>query len=620
MPTVTVKPNALPAVSILNQPVAGVKIEPPKPTPPPPAFKLGPFTSFHPDGGPGVASRPTTAEARGKPLTLSPSDQQHTPRASPEDTASAVARMWLNGQSNPNSKVVTAFSKLAQVTLDDYATLFDGKQSERGSSRSIVEPTATAAPAPTVAEPPAMAPSPSQPPLSPPRALLSDSSDPLTAKYGVAFAKGAFASIRLEIVWDENSRGHAKAVHVVKTYLKVVAAAGSGRQMMHEHHVEAEMRLVGKLQHPSIICPFKVVVSAAKTDFYMEHAPNGDLETYVTKHAITERLGRKWFSQLLDALVYLHGIHLAHRDIKLENIVLDESYNARLIDFGASEDVSPTTPQQPLMQPTSRRVNILQGTPGYMSPEALKVAASRHGDYDALHADMWSAGVALYCLFNGGVLPFTGRDVHELRQRVVSTEPVPPAFMGTKPLPLELVRLLMRKEPGRRPTAVEARGHVWLKEEEKEAPAAPPTEPKQAWGEEKKDEVVEPKPVAVQAQAPASYLMPAPKPAPPQKEVMPDPRLMQAVSQAAGRPTGLAVKGGGGAAALASARRQHGLLSQSIFKEAVVVEEVGVNEEEGVRRAPQPRPTVAEMLIRNPQGWRELVPLDVMRRDARERK
>ena len=71
---------------------------------------------------------------------------------------------------------------------------------------------------------------------------------------------------------------------------------------------------------------------------------------------------------------------------------------------------------------------------------------------------------------------------------------------------------------------------------------------------------------------------------------------------------------------MASARRQHGLLSQSIFKEAVVVAEVGVKEEEGVRRAPQPRPTVAEMLIRNPQGWRELVPLDVMRRDARERK
>ena len=68
----------------------------------------------------------------------------------------------------------------------------------------------------------------------------------------------------------------------------------------------------------------------------MELAPNGDLGVYMHKHRqISESLVIAWFGQVCAAVAYLHNeLLLAHRDIKLWNILLDKSYNTKLTDLG----------------------------------------------------------------------------------------------------------------------------------------------------------------------------------------------------------------------------------------------------------------------------------------------
>lgn len=498
------------------------------------------------------------------------------------------------------------------VTLDDYASMVDGPQSERASSRSVKHVGVTS---PAAVSPPSIYPSAA-----------------MAGKYDVAFAHGAFASVRLEVL--QGAEPGQSTTQVVKVYNRTVATASSGRQQMHEWHLANELRLCGLLHHPFIIAPTKSKQSAHITELYMEFAPHGDLESYVTRHygharPIPDVTGRAWIGQLLEAISYLHGKQIAHRDVKLENIVLDSKLNARLIDFGAAENVSPAAGSG--LDGVLRRVSVLQGTPGYMAPEALTVAAAQTGDYDALAADMWSVGVTLYCLFNAAALPFTGKDIHELRVRVVSHEPPPARHMGKAPR--ELCKWMMTKAPWARPTAENARRHLWF-DGLPLAPAATayppvpssptprqsasaPAPPMQAWSEDR--------------------LTPRP-PMPP--AAAPPPAAPASALAAAGRPTGLRPQ-----ARPASAHGREGGRGRSDAEHAAGREGAPAGREGAlggtiwrVQAAAQPfadamppavaaarelargaRPTVAELLIRNPQGWRELEPMSQMMIDAREK-
>ena len=91
--------------------------------------------------------------------------------------------------------------------------------------------------------------------------------------------------------------------------------------------------------------------------------------------------------QLLEILAYLHLRKISHRDIKLENIIIDKQGQIKLIDFGFSCNAE-------------RPLNTFCGTISYMSPEIVS-----RKDYDGSLSDVWSAGVLLYILLSGR-LPF----------------------------------------------------------------------------------------------------------------------------------------------------------------------------------------------------------------------
>ena len=98
------------------------------------------------------------------------------------------------------------------------------------------------------------------------------------------------------------------------------------------------------------------------------------------------------FTQIMKGMHYLHSRGVCHRDIKLENIIIDDKNNIKLIDFGFGAT-----------GPKTKLHNFFCGTPSYMPPEIVQKK-----DYVGSCADIWSIGILLFTLLSGS-FPFRGK-------------------------------------------------------------------------------------------------------------------------------------------------------------------------------------------------------------------
>lgn len=119
---------------------------------------------------------------------------------------------------------------------------------------------------------------------------------------------------------------------------------------------------------------------------------------------MAEHQAKLIFRQLIEAVSYMHGMGIAHRDLKLENILYDaQSHKIKLIDFGFSLGTSPV-----------KKIESFCGTPHYMDPDLCRKTA-----YSPFAADMWACGVILY-IITVGKLPFFGEFEGDLFRRIQS--------------------------------------------------------------------------------------------------------------------------------------------------------------------------------------------------------
>ena len=123
----------------------------------------------------------------------------------------------------------------------------------------------------------------------------------------------------------------------------------------------------------------------------MEYCHNGDLFELVRKNgALPERLAKNLFLEILEGVEYLHSnSQIAHLDLKLENILIGDSFEAKICDFGFYQELK-------------YRVQTSRGTHGYRAPETY--VESNEG-YEGDKADIFSLGVILFIL-TFGVPPF----------------------------------------------------------------------------------------------------------------------------------------------------------------------------------------------------------------------
>ena len=98
----------------------------------------------------------------------------------------------------------------------------------------------------------------------------------------------------------------------------------------------------------------------------------------------------------MDAVAYMHSQNIAHRDIKLENILIDTSERIKIIDFGFSVS----------FRNKNNKLKVRCGTPCYMAPEFL-VTNIKKLSYDPCAVDVWALGVLLFRILVG-TYPFTG--------------------------------------------------------------------------------------------------------------------------------------------------------------------------------------------------------------------
>ena len=103
------------------------------------------------------------------------------------------------------------------------------------------------------------------------------------------------------------------------------------------------------------------------------------------------------FSQVAGAVHHLHSLGIYHRDLKLENILIDERQHIKLIDFGFSIKSNP-----------SENLKMYCGTPSYMAPELVGKR-----DYKGWAVDVWALGIILYTILSG-YFPFRGNNEKDM--------------------------------------------------------------------------------------------------------------------------------------------------------------------------------------------------------------
>ncbi|WOH07426.1 hypothetical protein DCAR_0726856 [Daucus carota subsp. sativus] len=154
--------------------------------------------------------------------------------------------------------------------------------------------------------------------------------------------------------------------------------------------IKREIGTLKLLRHPNVVRLHEVIASKTKIYMVLEYVNGGELfERIASRGKLSEAAGRKMFQQLIDAVTYCHNEGVIHRDLKLENVLVDTDGNIKISDFGLS-----ALPQH------FREDGLLHttcGSPNYVAPEVLQ-----NRGYDGATSDTWSCGVILY-VFKGTV-------------------------------------------------------------------------------------------------------------------------------------------------------------------------------------------------------------------------
>ncbi|KAK1742065.1 serine/threonine-protein kinase [Skeletonema marinoi] len=218
--------------------------------------------------------------------------------------------------------------------------------------------------------------------------------------------------------------------------------------------LQEEVNVLRELRgHDNVIRLYDVFCVDNELFIITELGRGGDLFHLLTthpKHGVTEAYAAKTVSEMLSAVAFLHTRHICHRDLKLENWVLESGKDVwsklKLIDFGLSTHFTP-----------GHKLSRVVGSSYYVAPEVLKKSYTEA-------CDLWSLGVIVYMLLSGAP-PFYGKNDEAIKSSIVHGEYSFPheLFRDVSEDAMAFVSCLLSYSIEYRYTAEQALTHPWLK-------------------------------------------------------------------------------------------------------------------------------------------------------------
>ena len=227
-----------------------------------------------------------------------------------------------------------------------------------------------------------------------------------------------------------------------------------------------ETNLMKRFNHPNITKILEVFHDEEYMLIIMEYINGGNLFSFVKKRRkLSEKTAKFLFRQIILGIRHIHSQNIVHRDIKLENIIIDLNNTVKICDFGIGKVLN--SPDEILYDKC--------GTPMYMAPEII--LTSKKKGYKGFPVDIWSSGITLYIMLSGA-LPFNiknkstvddvslsdMRDKNEnsdLKYQIVNNKPKKIKNISNEAK--NLLNRLLDKNPEKRPTCDEILNHPWLK-------------------------------------------------------------------------------------------------------------------------------------------------------------
>ncbi|KAJ8312732.1 hypothetical protein KUTeg_010105 [Tegillarca granosa] len=226
--------------------------------------------------------------------------------------------------------------------------------------------------------------------------------------------EGAYAKVKLaEVMPSKLARNEAMSELAADTgelqvAIKVISQRRVPKEFLRKFLPRELDNHCNLARHPHVVQIYETFSTDEHVYIVMDYCAKGDLLDLINKHigdnqrGIGEAASRKIFNQLCQALRHIHNNGIVHRDLKCENVLLDENLDVKLTDFGFSCYV----PDRGTLLKTTC------GSYAYTAPEVIKCKS-----YDAFKSDTWSIGIILFAMANGR-LPFNDAQLSEMDEEM----------------------------------------------------------------------------------------------------------------------------------------------------------------------------------------------------------